>query len=583
MTDKLAAAEALFEAGQLMEAQAAFWSQLRTNPRQPKAWSRLGEIALKLGQPAQAFDFFGNGYDFSPDDFDIRLGLGRSLASLGRDNEAITHFRKAALIDPNSKQAHLGLAMAMTAVNDVDGAIMAWRNYLSIDENDPAAMTALAELLMRKLRFDEAEHLLHFAALLDPENPLPLVMQGNVKLAHHDHAAAQALYLKALDIAPGHAPALFNLGNLAMTADDFEMAAGLFAMAHQQAPQDPRLANNLAIALKEQGLLDLAQDMLRQAIANQPDFAEAHWNLATIHFLQGRWKEGFEEAEWRWDMSNFTTPRRDFACPAWDGKPMPKGTLLVHAEQGLGDSFQFVRYVPKLASLAGRVVLEADPKQASLFARSFPSISIVERGQPLPQASAHAALLSLPHFLGAPLESGPYLTPDPTRVAGWKKRLAGLGPGPWVGIVWQGNPGYHADRRRSPGLAPLLPLLDISGIRLVSLQNGIGREQLLRLSEGPIDLGNEEDPDVGPGFEGTAALVAALDLIISADTAIAHLAGALGKPFWLLLPFIPDWRWRMEGSGSPWYPSATLFRQPKAGDWATPVSAIAERLRRLDV
>ncbi|MDK9719562.1 MAG: tetratricopeptide repeat protein [Rhodospirillales bacterium] len=580
MSDKPATAEALFEAGQLMEAQAAFWALVRTNPQQPQAWRRLGEIALRLRQYGQAYDFFGNAYDFDPDNADIRLGLGQALVALGRFGEAIPNLKKASLSKATAKEASRCLAQTFQETGQIDQAISAWQHHLTMNENDSAAMMALADLLMRRMRFEEADELLYFVCLLETGNPLPLVMLGNARLARQDKDSASALYRQALMIAPGHAPALFNLGNLAMSEDDFDEAARLFAEARANAPDDVRLGNNLAIAFKEMGRIEDAEEILREALRANPNFADAHWNLATLLFLKGRWREGFQEAEWRWEMQSFSTPKRDFGCPPWDGKPVEDGILLVHAEQGLGDAFQFVRYIPKLAALASNIVLEADPKQTPLFQRSFPMVAVVPRGQDLPRAKAHVAMLSLPKYLDAPYASGAYLKADPDRVAYWKKRL---GQGPWIGLSWQGNPGFHADRRRSPGLGPLLPLLDVPGIRLASLQHGVGREQLLRLSEGPLDLGDEDDPAIGGDFDATAAIVEALDLVVTSDTAIAHLAGALGKPLWLLLPYIPDWRWQMSGESSVWYPKARLFRQPKPGDWATPVAAIAEGLKGFHV
>lgn len=576
MNDKLAAAEALFSAGQMMEAQAAFWAIARSNPRQPKVWSRLGDIAFNLGQFSQALDFYGNAYDFDRQDAHVNLRFGQCMERLGRPSDAIRHLMIAAAKNPQSPEVHATLAVCRRETGDIDGAIDAWKNYLARQENDSAAMILLADLLIQRMRFEEAGGFLHFAALLEPGNPRPLIMQGNVALAHQDQELAHALYLKAIEIDGTHAPAWFNLGNLAMGRDEFELASELFAKAWSLAPSDARLANNLAVALKELGRLEEARAALTRAIELDPGFADAHWNLATILFLSDRWKDGFEEAEWRWNMAGFTTPKRDFGCPAWDGKAMPGKTLLVHAEQGLGDAFHFARYLPQLAKLAGHVVCEVDPKQASLFARSFPMIEIVPRGQNLPGADAHLPLMSAPRFLGFPAWNGPYIEPDPERTAYWRAKLA---PGSWVGIAWAGNPGHHADRRRSPGLAALLPLLDIEGLNIASLQHGHGREQLFKLTDHPLDLGDESLAEIGTDFEATAAIISLLKAVVSPDTAIAHLGAAMGKPVCLLLPFSPDWRWGMTGIGTPWYPSMSLFRQTKPGDWSEPVAAIVERLR----
>lgn len=583
MSEALDSAEALFAAGKLMEAQAAFWALARTNPRQPKFWARLGDIAFKLSQFSQAFDFYGNAYDFDSANPDINLRLGQCLERLGDPKRALGHLLMAAAKNPASSATHACIAACREATGDADGAIDALRNYLAVEEHDSQSMLKLADMLMKKLRFEEAGEYLKFAALLEPDNPLPLVMQGNVSLARQETAKAHGLYLKALEIDQDFAPAWFNLGNMAMGRDDFAQARDLFAKAWALAPNDARLANNLAVANKELGDFEEAEEVLRQALAVDPGFADAHWNLATALFLQDRWREGFEEAEWRWEMAGFTTPKRDFGCPAWDGGPLDGKTMLVHAEQGLGDAFHFARYLPLLAPKAKRLVCEVDPKQASLFARSFPMIDIVSRGQALPPADVHLPLMSAPRFLGFPAWNGPYLSADSQRIGFWRKKLAGINGGRWIGFAWQGNPGHHADRRRSPGLAALLPMLDVPGLHFASLQHGAGREQLFKLTDHPLDLGDESQAEIGADFEATAAMIMAMDAVVAPDTAIAHLAAAMGKPVFLLLPFIPDWRWGMTKARTPWYPALELFRQAAPGDWSAPVSAVIERLKGLDV
>ncbi len=345
----------------------------------------------------------------------------------------------------------------------------------------------------------------------------------------------------------------------------------------------PEAYTNLGNALKGQGNIAAAIAACRQAIALNPDLPDAHHNLSLTLLLNGEFAEGWREYEWRWQTKQLRP--RGFAQPLWSGEAVDGRVLLLHAEQGYGDMIQFCRYVPLVAA-RGRVVLEAPRALVRLFSGLAGVERIVVQGDPLPAFDLHCPLLSLPRAFATTLETipggVPYLGTDPAQVSAWRDRLAGLAR-LRVGLVWAGEPRATdrirgaVDRRRSISLGHFARLAGVGGIAFVSLQKGEAAAQTrspppgLRLHDWTGEL---ED------FADTAALIAALDLVISVDTAVVHLAGALGKPVWLLNRFDTDWRWLLDREDSPWYPTLRLFRQHRPGDWAGVLERVAAALRR---
>ena len=310
----------------------------------------------------------------------------------------------------------------------------------------------------------------------------------------------------------------------------------------------------------------------RRLIARAPQDGELHNALGQLLLLTGDFAAGWEECEWR--------PQRALPLPRWRGEPLSGARILVHGEQGYGDNFQFVRYAAMVAGRGGRVVIGTRPGLKPLLATVPGVAEVVEPGEDVGDCRCQVPMLSLPHIFGTRLDSipasVPYIVPDPERVARWRARLA-PNIGLRVGLVWSGNTEAPYNSRRSPGLAALRPLLDCPGVAFFGLQMGGGRADLEGANLPPsfVDLGPELED-----FSATAAAMMALDLVITPCTATAHLAGALGRPFWLMTSVAPDWRWLLARDDSPWYPTARLFRQPAAGDWATPVARIRAELVR---
>ena len=315
----------------------------------------------------------------------------------------------------------------------------------------------------------------------------------------------------------------------------------------------------------------------------KPDLAKAHFNEAVLRLLLGDFLAGWAKYEWRWKSAGIK--EREFPVPPWNGEALREGaTLLVHAEQGYGDTIQFVRYIPELLSrLSGRtsrlglnLVLEIQPELKPLYA-DMPGVRVIGRGEPSPRFDFHCPLLEVYRcVLGRRRTippAFPGMTPPVERMARWRDRIPGRDRRT-IGIAWSGNPKLLRDRQRSIALDRLAPMLDGTGLSVVTLNPGLTEEEEKQLAPlGIVHLAKQFTD-----FADTAAVIAQLDLVISVDTAVAHLAGALGKPVWILLPFVPDWRWMLDREDSPWYPTARLFRQPRSGDWDSVIARVKREL-----
>lgn len=391
-------------------------------------------------------------------------------------------------------------------------------------------------------------------------------------------------YKRAVKLAPGEGMIRCNLANILRRVGRLREAEQEYLRALAMTPDDVNANFGLALVLEEFGRKNKAEVVLRKVLALKPDFAEAHFSLAQILLQQGHYLEGWLHYEWRWRKKGFTSPPRAFGVPQWDGGELAGRTIVLHTEQGFGDALQFLRFVPLVAARGGRVILEVQSGLLALLQGYDGAEAVIERFTPLPfPADFHAPLMSIPHLLGTTLETIPapksYIHAPADLAATWKDRLAEFQQ-PRIGLVWAGNPEVSSDAQRSPGLRPLLPLLELDA-DFFGLQMGKGRQHLDGLSL----PGNFHDMGAFiSNMADTAAIVGNLDLVVSSCTSPAHLAAALGVPTFLMLAKEADWRWLEDREDSPWYPSARLFRQRKAGDWSGVVHrislAVAEMLPR---
>jgi len=441
----------------------------------------------------------------------------------------------------------------------------------------PAAALSRAHALF--LRRHDADALPHARAAVDamPQRADAWTLLGILQQRLGQSRAAESAYRQALRAKPDYADAWTNLGNLLRERNDKPGALTAFQHALRCAPGTPEPAYNLGVALEHFGARDGALLAFQAAIECDPAHADAHWNSALNLLRAGRFDEGFREYEWRFRRDD-PAPRA-YPQPVWDGRALAGRTLLVWAEQGFGDALQFLRFVPDAVAHGGRVVLEVMSGLQGLAARIPGVAQVVVRGAALPAFDTHVALMSLPHTLGLAPARAPYLRADDALAARWRHRLAArdlpAGHALAVGLVWAGNPALRNSRERSPGFASVRRLLHIPGLRVVSLQKGAGRDELA----GSALPSNVVDPtDAIDSFDDTAAVIANLDVVVTCDTAVAHLAGALGKPTFVMLPHTPDWRHGLDAESTAWYPSMRLFRQATRGDWTDVLRRVSQAL-----
>jgi tetratricopeptide (TPR) repeat protein len=382
---------------------------------------------------------------------------------------------------------------------------------------------------------------------------------------------AESSYRRALLLDPDFAEALSNLGNLMHQKGDLDAALKYQRRARDIEPGRAEFHSNLGTSLYDCGDLAAAEDCYRRAISLKPDYADAHFHLGVIRLHRGDFREGWREYEWRWRASTFEHGRRDFKQPQWRGEDLKGAHILLYPEQGFGDTLQFVRYVKQVAASGGRVWLESPPELLRLLTRIEGAERVFANGTAPADFAWQCPLMSLPFAFGTELATVPvaipYLAAEPEAASWWRQRLAAR-PGLRVGITWAGRRTHRRDRARSFSPAHLAPLADIKGAAFYSLQ-----KEAATIPAWAEDL----TPGIGD-FADTAAAISALDLVVTADTAVAHLAGALGTPVFILLPWISDWRWLEARADSPWYPTARLFRQQIPHDWGGVVTDVVQAI-----
>lgn len=452
---------------------------------------------------------------------------------------------------------------------------------LKVNSGSCEAMSNLGLALHAVGRYDEAIASYRSALHLAPDNPEVQYNLANAWLAlgHLDEALTN--YDAALANKPGHVGALVNRGNTLLRMNDPAAAIESYDLALAEMPGHQQILTNRGHALRRLNRPIEALADFKGALATAPEFAEAHFEAAMTHLTLGDFDPGWREYEWRWKTGAFAGYRRSFQVPLWLGnEPLAGKTILLHAEQGFGDTIQFVRYAQLLANQGVRVICEVQPELQPLLTQ-MAGITIVASGNALPPFDLHCPLLSLPLALGTRADtiprSVPYLVAPAERVARWQSRLPSSGLR--AGFVWSGSSAHKNDANRSIALARFAPLFDKPPVRCFSLQSELraADNEVLRKLPHLIHLGDEI-----ADFVDTAAIISQFDVIISVDTAVAHLAGALGKRVIILLPYAADFRWMQDREDTPWYPTAKLMRQPAFGDWDSVIFRLREELRQLD-
>jgi tetratricopeptide (TPR) repeat protein len=507
--------------------------------RDPAFHHNLGNILRALNRLAEAIGCYERALALAPTSVDTLYNLGNTYQDLGQPERAVAYFERALRLNPDAVELHHNLGTALQDLGRLDEAIGCYRKALTLRPDLVESLIGLGVVLRSQGRLEEA-------------------------VAH---------YQRALELSPDHPEARNNFGVALVDLGRSEEAIPHYERALILQPNRAETHSNLGIALQRQGRYAEAFASYGRALALKPDYAEAHFNRACALLLTGELYEGWREYEWRFAVARYD---RRFDQPLWSGEPLAGAGILIHAEQGFGDTLQFVRYVPAVAERGGRIVLEVPEPLVRLAGTVVGVSQVVARGDPLPAFDCHCPLLSLPRVFKTNLatipNALPYLRVPADALAGWAERIPTT-PVPRVGIVWAGTAVGAIDLRL------LQPLWEVDRVSWFSLQVGERSDDISSLAGVRI-------ADLSPwlvDFAETAAAICRLDLVISVDTSVAHLAGALGRQTWLLLRDPPEWRWLLKREDTPWYPTARLFRQRCAGDWpgvAREVSAALAQMAR---
>jgi tetratricopeptide (TPR) repeat protein len=565
----LAAAVAVVDDPMSLETALAHYDRaVALNAAYAEAHANRAEVLRHLGRLDAARDAFETATRLAPHLARIHYGHGLLLAERLQPREALDAFLRAAAIEPSFALAHSHAGNALAALDLLDEAFAAHQVAMNLAPADAAVHHNLGLTLSRLALYEEAAEAQRKAIAIDPAFAEAHANLAGCEAELGQSEAALASSRTAIALKPALAVAHAGLGNALLEQDRLAEAEAAFAEALRLNPGLPQAHANTGLVRYRQGRLEAAETAYRQAIALREASWEAHHNLGVLLLERGRFEEGWREFEWRLRAAPEKQREAGFAAPRWAGEDLTGKTLLVYAEQGFGDMIQCARFLPRLAALGARVVLQGPAPLRRLLAGLVHDY--IDEGEPEPAADYRAPLFSLPGVLGVTLESLPgpipYLAGDPALAARWKTRLEVIAPGLRVGVVWSGNVTAKVDRGRSFRLAALEPLAQAVGAPLLSLQKGFGLDQLdtLPASMRVTTLG----PDYDAGdFADTAAVIAGLDLVISCDTAVGHLAGALGAPAWLALNARSEWRWLYDRTNTPWYPSLRLYRQPGPRDW----------------
>ena len=538
----------LHQQGRLREAEKLYARAVKAAPNNFDALHLLGLIKAQSGQMGEAHRLMSAALKINPNAPDALVNFANVLHTLKRDADALAHLDKALALRPGDQEALLYRGNALSALDRTEEAIACFDTVLARNPANGDALLNRGTALARLGRYADA--LTDFDVILArvPQNVEALYNRGTARLELERHEQALAAFDAALAGAPQHTGAWTNRGRALQALNRHAEAATSF----------------------------------EKAIAIDKNFADAHSNLALSLLTLGQLSRGFAEYEWRWKRSGMTDARRGYRGRAWLGEfPLAQRTILLAAEQGLGDSIQFARYVPLLARSGAKVVLEVQPELKALLATVDGVASCHARGETLPAYDVYCPLGSLPlAFKTEPATipaDSPYVHADDAHMAKWRASVEAL-PGKRVVLTWAGHARHPNDRNRSIALEMLEPLLARDGISFISVQRDFRGDDaaLLARQKNVTHVGDKLND-----MADTAAVVALADLTVAVDTSVIHLAGAMGRQAWVMLPFSPDWRWTLTGERSPWYPRTRLFRQATPGDWPGVIASLRDALVRV--
>lgn len=571
------------QSGQLESAQEIYARILQANPGQINARYLLGTVLLQLGKCAESVAQLEPILSHRQDIPDLHNNLGIAYHALERWDDAINAFQRAIALKSNYQQAHFNLAMLLEERGDLHRSEHCYRQASELDLNDPQCLFNLGHVLKCLERWEDAEDAYLRLSSLTPDNLDVLINLGYVQVRQERLEQAVETFHRILLQAPDYAEVHNNLSYVFERMGHLEDAIDSARKAIRLKPNFPEGFNNLGTAYRTSGMIDEAVDAFDAAVRLQADFPLARFNLGTSQLLNGDFLNGWPGYEFRTSLIRepFQSSR-----PRWQGEPMRNRRLLICSDQGFGDAIQFIRYLPRLRERIGAEITFLTPPPLARLFDGLPGIDhLAIEGESDHEFDCWVPLLSIPGLIGLDFSSiqtgpAPYLAPDPELIDFWKSMLPDWSKSLFkVGVVWQGNPRQSRDRLRSCPLATFSRFFDREGIAIVSLQQDPAGLSQLKTADlpGPVIEWGSRFSD----FADAAAALQVVDLVVTVDTAMCHLAGALGRPTWTLLAASADWRWFKDRDDSPWYPTMRLFRQPVWGDWNAPLDQVARELERM--
>ena len=569
----------LHRQGKLPQAEQLYAEALAVRPDYFEALHMLGLIKLQRNDLAGALLLMSGALLARPKSPEVLLNYGLVLTELRRYEEALAIFDQVLSIKRRSVEGHTNRGTVLEKLGRDEEALESFQRALAIKPNSADALYNQGSVQRKLGRHTDALKSFERTLAIKPDYAKAHNNRGTALEALNRADEALLCYDRALAIAPGFIEAINNRGSALQKLDRHAEALTCYEQALAINPDHAEVLYNKGVALAVLGCHREALASCSRAIAVNPNYANAHWNEALLRLRLGDYLGGWQKYEWRWKRGEGAKRLRNFAQPLWRGQGQVGGkTILLHAEQGFGDTIQFARYAALLVNQGARVILEVQPPLKSLLSQIDGDVLTIGCGDIIPDFDLHCPLLSLPLAfrteLGTIPTGVPYLAAPAGRIEYWKGRLPPR-HGLRVGVVWSGSATHADDRNRSISLARVGPIFETPDIQFVNLQKQLGEEDT------QIFVGLSRVANLGPqlaDFSDTAAVIAQLDLVISVDTSVAHLAGALGKPVWVLLPFCPDWRWLLDRDDSPWYPTARLFRQPRIGDWDSVIEYVRREL-----
>jgi tetratricopeptide (TPR) repeat protein len=603
------------ELGLPADAQHALMRAAVVDPSIVDTWYILGEIALSITPPTQATIHFqrcialdpqfeaaysylcqillaGLRFDeaaalltkalhYFPDSTQFHFLLGNIHFERKQFAEAAKHLQCVIVMTPDNANAYANLALAFEKLQRPDAGLAAIVRARTLQPDCAEWHLNEGNLLQQCGRNDEAIEILHRALALRDQYAEAHANLGAIYQKTWQLDLAESHYRSAQSLQPGSAEYHFNLGAVLQAKMQFDTAIDAYQATITLNPTHDRARLNLASIYTIQRQFSEAFVQIESVISDTPDHADAHWNKATILLLLGDFTQGWQEFEYRWKTSTWQESQT-LTHPQWTGQEDLAGkTILLFVEQGMGDTIQFIRYATELKKRGATIVAEVQPALTRLLTGVTGVDAMYARGT-MPYTlpiDYQCALMSLPLALGTQVDTIPnaipYIHVAEDKVSHWKQQFADL-DGPRIGLVWAGNPDHKNDRNRSTSLRTLAPLFDVAGLHFLSLQKEIPQADRHLLDNTAVmqDLSQNLTD-----YVETAAIIANLDLVISVDTSVAHLAAAMGKPVWMLLPTNPDYRWLLDRSDSPWYPTITLYRQSRIGEWTDVIASICTNLR----